>query len=132
MEKNYKNESMVDVAHDILCETNVEMPFADLFNQVAEKLELSEEEKSEKISSFYTDISLDGRFVYLKGNFRGLRVNNTYDKVHIDINDVYAEMSAESIGNRDAEEYDSDEEDQNGNTNEDNDDDDSYVDGSQN
>ena len=33
----------------------------------------------------------------------------------MDINDVYAEMDAEAIGNRDREEYDPDEEDAQGN-----------------
>ena len=91
------------------------LSFTELFDKVAEKLELTESEKNDRISSFYTDISLDGRLVNVKDNKWDLRVNQKYENVHMDINDVYAEMDAEAIGNRDREEYDPDEEDAQGN-----------------
>lgn len=115
MEENYKNESMVDVAYSILKNEGTILSFTELFDKVAEKLELSESEKNDRISSFYTDISLDGRLVNVKDNKWDLRVNQKYENVHMDINDVYAEMDAEAIGNRDREEYDPDEEDAQGN-----------------
>ena len=111
MEENYKNESMVDVAYSILKNEGTILSFTELFDKVAEKLELTESEKNDRISSFYTDISLDGRLVNVKDNKWDLRVNQKYENVHMDINDVYAEMDAEAIGNRDREEYDPDEED---------------------
>ncbi|MDY5668148.1 MAG: DNA-directed RNA polymerase subunit delta [Candidatus Onthovivens sp.] len=115
MEENYKNESMVDVAYSILKNEGTILSFTELFDKVAEKLELTESEKNDRISSFYTDISLDGRLVNVKDNKWDLRVNQKYENVHMDINDVYAEMDAEAIGNRDREEYDPDEEDAQGN-----------------
>ena len=115
MEENYKNESMVDVRYSILKSEGTILSFTELFDKVAEKLELTESEKNDRISSFYTDISLDGRLVNVKDNKWDLRVNQKYENVHMDINDVYAEMDAEAIGNRDREEYDPDEEDAQGN-----------------
>ena len=115
MEENYKNESMVAVAYSILKNEGSILSFTELFDKVAEKLELTESEKNDRISSFYTDISLDGRLVNVKDNKWDLRVNQKYENVHMDINDVYAEMDAEAIGNRDREEYDPDEEDAQGN-----------------
>ena len=115
MEENYKNESMVDIAYSILKNEGSILSFTELFDKVAEKLELTESEKNDRISSFYTDISLDGRLVNVKDNKWDLRVNQKYENVHMDINDVYAEMDAEAIGNRDREEYDPDEEDAQGN-----------------
>ena len=115
MEENYKNESMVDVAYSILKNEGSILSFTELFDKVAEKLELTESEKNDRISSFYTDISLDGRLVNVKDNKWDLRLNQKYENVHMDINDVYAEMDAEAIGNRDREEYDPDEEDAQGN-----------------
>ena len=115
MEENYKNESMVDVAYSILKNEGSILSFTELFDKVAEKLELTESEKNDRISSFYTDISLDGRLVNVKDNKWDLRINQKYENVHMDINDVYAEMDAEAIGNRDREEYDPDEEDAQGN-----------------
>ena len=106
---------MVDVAYSILKNEGSILSFTELFDKVAEKLELTESEKNDRISSFYTDISLDGRLVNVKDNKWDLRVNQKYENVHMDINDVYAEMDAEAIGNRDREEYDPDEEDAQGN-----------------
>lgn len=129
MEENYKNESMVDVAYSILKERNSITRFHDLFAAVAEKLEMTEEQKIEAISPFYTNLSLDGRFVTLGDNEWDLRVNQTYDKVHIDMNDVYTDIEEETKGNRDLEEFDNDEieaeglnEDLEGNEDEDSDD----------
>lgn len=109
MAENYRNESMVDVAYSVLKEKGEIIKFSDLFNEVALRLELSEEMKSDYISNFYTCLSLDGRFVNLGDNEWDLRVNQTYDKVHIDMNDVYSDIEEETKGNRDLEEFDNEE-----------------------
>ena len=109
MTENYKNESMVDVAYSYLNEVKQITRFADLFNVVSERLELSDAEKENLISIFYTNLSLDGRFVTLGDNERDLRSNQTYDKVHIDMNDVYSDIEEETKANTDLEEYDKEE-----------------------
>jgi len=103
--ENYKNESMVDVAFSVLTDAGSTVKFKDLYNSVCEKLELSEEEKADRISSFYTNLSLDGRFVTLGENERDLRSRQKYEKVHIDMNDVYSDIDNETTGNMDLEEY---------------------------
>lgn len=109
MAENYKNESMVDVAYSVLKEKGEIIKFSDLFNEVALRLELTDAEKADNISNFYTSLSLDGRFVNLGDNEWDLRVNQTYDKVHIDMNDVYSDIEEETKGNRDLEEFDHEE-----------------------
>ena len=109
MTENYKNESMVDVAYSYLNEVKQITRFADLFNAVSERLELSDAEKEDLISIFYTNLSLDGRFVTLGDNEWDLRSNQTYDKVHIDMNDVYSDIEEETKANTDLEEYDKEE-----------------------
>ena len=109
MEENYKNESMVDVAYSVLSRKNSVTGFNDLFNEVADKLELTIDQKADAISNFYTNLSLDGRFVNLGDNQWDLRTNQTYDKVHIDMNDVYTDIEEETNGNRDLEEFDNEE-----------------------
>ena len=109
MEENYKNESMVDVAYSALSCKNSVTGFNDLFNEVADKLELTIDQKADAISNFYTNLSLDGRFVNLGDNQWDLRTNQTYDKVHIDMNDVYTDIEEETKGNRDLEEFDNEE-----------------------
>lgn len=109
MAENYKNESMVDVAYSVLKGLNKITRFSDLYNEVAIRLELTEQEKEDRISQFYTGLSLDGRFVTLGDNEWDLRSNQTYDKVHIDMNDVYSDMEEETKANTDFEEYDKEE-----------------------
>ena len=112
MEKNYKNESMVDVAYDVITENHRIMNFQDLYSEVASKLGFLDEEKLDKISKFYTNLSLDGRFVTLGNNEWDLRTNQTYDKTHIDVNDVYTEMDEEARANVDTEELEAGEEEE--------------------
>ena len=106
MAENYRNESMVDVAYSYLKETNRKVKFNDLFNVISERIGFTEEEKENLISNFYTNLSLDGRFVTLGNNEWDLRSNQTYDKVHIDMNDIYTDMEEETKANTDFEEYD--------------------------
>lgn len=109
MEQKYQNKSMVGVAYEVLKSHEDPMLFKDLFNEVCAILELSEDEKRAIIAKFYTNLSLDGRFVDLKDNNWDLRDRQTYDKVHIDMNAVYSDIDAETSGNLDAEELDEDE-----------------------
>ncbi len=114
MEENYKNESMVDVAYSILLNNGGTIGFKDLFAAVLERLGMTTEEGYEVISSFYTSLSLDGRFVDLKNNDWDLRERQTYDKVHIDMNDVYTDIDEEVAGNADVEELDDSEKEEMG------------------
>ncbi len=101
--ENYKNESMVDVAYSVLKEGNKQYSFKELFEEVATKLEFSDEEKLNRISKFYTNLSLDGRFVTVGNNEWDLRENQTYDKVHIDMNDVYSDLDESYESNQETE-----------------------------
>lgn len=101
--ENYKNESMVDVAYSVLKEGNKQYSFKELFEEVAAKLEFSDEEKLNRISKFYTNLSLDGRFVTVGNNEWDLRENQTYDKVHIDMNDVYSDLDESYESNQETE-----------------------------
>ena len=96
MDKDYKNESLVDVAYYILKEHEGEITFKDLFNAVAEKVEMTMDRKDASISGFFTNLSLDGRFVTLKNNEWDLRERHTFDKVHVDLNAIYEDIEENS------------------------------------
>ena len=72
--------------------------------------ELSEEAAAKKVSSFYTNLMLDGRFVTLGENNWDLRSRHTFDKVHIDMKDVYSDVEIEE---EEAEEEDEEEKEYN-------------------
>ena len=70
---NVKNESMVNVAFDVLTENKRMMNFLELFKEVCKRLEFNDEQACDRISNFYTNLTLDGRFVNLGDNEWDLR-----------------------------------------------------------
>ncbi len=85
-------ESMVEIAYRYLKDAHEPVSFKKIWDYVTTHLEYTEVQKTERISLFYTELSLDGRFVTLGENTWDLREHHTYDKVHIDMNDIYAEV----------------------------------------
>lgn len=66
-------ESLIDLAHAILEERKSSMLFSDLMKEIQNLLELSNEEVQERLVQFYTDINIDGRFLFNNDNTWGLR-----------------------------------------------------------
>jgi DNA-directed RNA polymerase subunit delta len=89
-----KKLSMLDVAYDVL-HSKKELTFKQLFDHVSKKLDFNDEEKAKKMAKFYTSLTLDGRFVALGDNTWDLRENQKFDKVHIDISEIYTEAEEE-------------------------------------
>ncbi len=89
------NISMVDVAFDLMSKKKNAMAFNKLWKEVSEVKGFSDEEIEEKISLFYTNITLDGRFITVGENQWDLRSRHVYDSVHIDMNDIYADTEEE-------------------------------------
>lgn len=97
-------KSLLDLAFDCLNQSKEQVNFKDLWAYVVKESGLTEEQAAKKVSSFYTNLMLDGRFVTLGENNWDLRVRHTFDKVHIDMKDVYSAEEAEDIGNEDEDE----------------------------
>jgi len=87
--------SMVEVGYELLEKKQSPQKFNKFWNEVSEVLGLSEDESNEYISNFYTNLTLDERFVLLEDNTWDLRERQSFDKVHIDMNDVYSEIDEE-------------------------------------
>ncbi len=106
-----KNESMIETAFGVLTKKGDAMKFGELWGEVKTSLEIGPDEEASRIGHFYTDLSLDGRFVALSDNVWDLRSRLVYDKVHIDIADVYTEVNqsdedaADKEENREYDEY---------------------------
>lgn len=98
-------KSMLDVAYEIVSQRTEPITFKDLINQIATELNLSEEELAKRISRFYTNLMLDGRFVTLGENTWDLRSRNKFEKVHIDMNDVYKDEDEDEENEDEDEEY---------------------------
>lgn len=97
---NKERESKTDIAYRIMSKKKKERNFYDLWEDVkAELAKVVDPEELENIeddiSFFYTNLTLDGRFVNVGDNKWNLRERVTFDKVHIDMNDIYAEEDEE-------------------------------------
>ena len=93
-------KSMLDVAFDIISEKDYSkngIAFADLLEEIGRRLEMTEEELCKKASNFYTDLLRDGRFVTLGENTWDLRTRHKFEKVHIDMNEIYREEEENTI-----------------------------------
>ncbi len=102
--------SMVEVGYELLSKKQGPQKFNKFWGEVSEVLGLSEDEANDYISDFYTNLSLDERFVLLEDNTWDLRERQCFDKVHIDMNDVYTEIDEEEKELVEDEEEEDDEE----------------------
>lgn len=101
-----EKESKTDIAHRLMLRRKKERSFYDLWEDVKKEYavinNLTEEEIAaldDEISFFYTNITLDGRFVNVGDNKWNLRERVQYDNIHIDMNDVYADEEEEEETN---------------------------------
>lgn len=65
--------AMVDLAYRLLSEAKKSYTYVDLFRELAQLKNLSEEEVKNLIAQIYTEINLDGRFLCLGENQWGLK-----------------------------------------------------------
>lgn len=109
MAENYKNESMVDVAYGVLKDFGNVTKFSDLYKEVSYRLEFTDQDRFQNISKFYTDLTLDGRFITVGENEWDLRENRRFEETSININEVYKEIEDEERANIDKSEFDEEE-----------------------
>lgn len=99
-----EDKSLIEIAFEVISKEKVQIDFKDLWEKVAKVKGLSEEEKADRVSQFYTNLLLDGRFVTLGENLWDLRERHKFDKVHIDMKDVYTDVESYSDEDEDDEE----------------------------
>lgn len=87
--------SLIEYAYDYVSGKKTSSSFKDIWAYVVKEAGLTDEEAAARVSKFYTNLMLDGRFVTLGENEWDLRVRHTFDKVHIDMKDVYSEVDSE-------------------------------------
>lgn len=92
-----QKKSMIDEAYAIVKGDPKVFTFKELYDLVALNLEMSDEQKMKNIGEFYTELTIDGRFVALGDNTWDLRERHTYEKSHDEsINEVYNEVDDDS------------------------------------
>ncbi len=77
-------KSMTDVAYDILSTKKRAVPFAKLWEEVSKETGIS----NDRVASFYSDLSLDGRFIALDNNKWDLKSHRTFAETQIDLSEL--------------------------------------------
>lgn len=92
------DKSLLDYGFDVLSASKDPIKFIDLFNKSLELsgLQLSDNEIKTRMSKFYTQLSLDGRFITLTDNYWDLRSRHVFEKVHLDMIDAYSDEEEET------------------------------------
>ena len=85
-------KSLLDYAYDYVSGQSQQSKFEDIWAYCVEQAGLSKEEADNKVSRFYTNLMLDGRFVTLGENEWDLRIRHKFEKVHIDMSEVYSDV----------------------------------------
>lgn len=90
-------KSLLDYGYDVLSASTEPVKFIELFNKSYESsgLKFSDSELKIRMSKFYTQLSLDGRFITLTDNFWDLRSRHVFEQVHLDMIDAYSDEEDE-------------------------------------
>ena len=97
-------KSLIELAYEFVSSSESQVPFVKIWEYVKKEANLSEEDAQRKAGQFFTNMMLDGRFVTLGENEWDLRSRHTFDKVHIDMKDVYSDVDTVDDDNEEEEE----------------------------
>ena len=86
------SKSLLDHAYDYVSAQSQQSKFQDIWAYCVKEAGLSEEEAAAKVSRFYTNLMLDGRFVTISKKEWDLIVRHKFEKVHIDMSEVYSDV----------------------------------------
>ena len=81
-------KSMIEVAYQVLTNNNGSMPFVDLLKDVSQEMGFNQTQFEDNIAQFYTDLSLDGRFLNMSQNTWDLRSRHTYSESVMDTDSI--------------------------------------------
>lgn len=80
-----KNMSMVDLAYEMLKTEKQPLPLQELIDRIREIKQFSDEDLEDQIARFYTNMNLDGRFMFIGENHWGLKKWYPFDQSKEDI-----------------------------------------------
>lgn len=84
-------KATLEVAYDIL-KTEHPLPFYELWEKVCASQTFTKEQCFNLLSRFYTNLTLDGRFVNLGDNVWELRIHLKSTELRLELNEVYSDV----------------------------------------
>ena len=92
-----ESKSMSDVAYEIMSGKKRAISFSVLWQEVSKKTKVS----NDHIAEFYSDLTVDGRFVCLKDNKWDLKNRRKFAESQIDLSELEVEDGEEEIFDED-------------------------------
>ncbi|MDO4465957.1 MAG: DNA-directed RNA polymerase subunit delta [Bacillota bacterium] len=81
-------KSMIEIAFQVVNEHEESIPFIELYKKVSKEMGFNETQFDDNIAQFYTDLSIDGRFLNLAGNNWDLKKRHTYSESVMDTDKI--------------------------------------------
>ena len=88
-------KSMVDVAYDLMSTKKKAIVFLKLWEEVCQVMAFTKQQEEDNIAQFYSDLSLDDRFVNVGENKWDLRARPTYHEVVVDTEEILIDEEAD-------------------------------------
>lgn len=88
-------KAMIDVAYDLMKPKKKAMTFIKLWDEVCQINGYTDAQAEDRIAQFYSDLSLDDRFVNVGKNSWDLKERHTYKEVVINTEDIIIEEDVE-------------------------------------
>ena len=90
------NQSMTDVAFELMSKKKKAIPFRKLWEEVVAIMGYSESVALNKLSTFYANMSLDTRFALVEDGKWDLRSRHTYNETHRDLSEILDDSDDEN------------------------------------
>lgn len=84
-------KATLEIAYELLRDKHP-LPFYELWEKVCQAQEYSKEQCFNLLSRFYTNLTLDGRFVNIGDNNWELRLHLRSDELKLELNEVYSDV----------------------------------------
>ena len=88
-------KSMVDVAYDLMSTKKKAIVFLKLWEEVCQVMAFTKQQEEDNIAQFYSDLSLDDRFVNVGENKWDLRERHTSHEVVVDTEEILIDEEAD-------------------------------------
>ncbi len=89
-------KTVMDVAYDVIKKKKEGIAFADLWKKIVKEMQYDDNQAAKKISQFYTDLTLDGRFTTTKNNKWYLKDYRKFNEVFVDTSSLLDDDSDET------------------------------------
>lgn len=99
-------KAMIDVAYDLMKTKKKAIVFIKLWEEVCQVMAFTKTQEEDNIAQFYSDLSLDDRFVNVGDNKWDLRERHTYKEVVVDTEEILIDEAEED----DSDDYEESEE----------------------